>query len=355
MIAPLDWGIGHAARCVPVVRAFLDENAQVLIAACGGGEKLLRENFPELVFLPTQSYDISYSAGGNMAGVMILQVPKIISRIWKEHIWIKNIVKQYKIDVVVSDNRYGLFCTDAKTIFLTHQLQIKAPFRWIESTLYGIVKHFVKKYDRCWVVDNESSLCLGGELSHPQKKLPQNTSYVGILSRFRAWSDSVVKKKENRLLVLLSGPEPNRTLLEKKLINMLGNTEHDIVFVRGCLEGHEVPYEYPNICFYNHLPSQELAMVIMESEYIICRSGYSTLMDLASLGCTASLLLIPTPGQTEQEYLAEYLTKKKLSYSCSENEGDFLSFMQFENRHLPCMAENTALVSEVKKIMHREE
>ena len=351
MIAPLDWGIGHAARCIPVIRAFLDKNVRVFIAACGGGEKLLRENFPDLVFLPTQSYDVSYSATGNMTKVMVLQAPKIIYRIWKEHVWIKNVIRQYAIDIVVSDNRYGLFCADAKTIFLTHQLQVKAPARWIENILYGMVKYFVKKYDYCWVVDNKTAPCLGGELSHPRKKLPKNVTYVGILSRFHAWNKPVVKKKENQLLVLLSGPEPNRTLLERKLVSVLAGIGHDVVFVRGCLGHREVPYKCSNIRFYNHLPSQDLAAVIMESEYIICRSGYSTLMDLASLGSTASLLLVPTPGQTEQEYLAEYLTKEKKSYSSFENEQDFLSFMQLENRCLPYIGENTALQLELNKII----
>lgn len=350
MIAPLDWGIGHATRCIPVVQAFLNGNAQVFIAAYGKGEKLLKENFPDLTFLPTQSYDVSYSAKGNMVKAMMRQVPKIVYRICQEHFWVKRIVKQYGIDIIVSDNRYGLFCAQARTIFLTHQLQIKAPFRWVEKILYEAVKCFVQKYDTCWVVDNEHPPYMGGILSHPKRKPPKNIFYIGILSRFH-FRQQPPPPNKCKLLVLLSGPEPNRTLLEQKLVNMLGDMETNVVFVRGCIGNSEIPYEYPNIEFHNHLSSERLAEVIMASEHIICRSGYSTLMDLAALGSKASLLLIPTQGQTEQEYLAEYNAQQKTAYCFAEKEIDIMSFMQRENRHLKSMKTDEILKLRVQKAM----
>jgi predicted glycosyltransferase len=164
------------------------------------------------------------------------------------------------------------------------------------------------------VPDAKGTLNLAGELSHPIKLPKTPVTYLGLLSRFE------IKETEAKydVCIILSGPEPQRTIFEKIILKDLFNLQDKIILVRG-LPGAAPFQKLPNssVVIKNHLPSGELNEIIQQSKFVICRSGYSSVMDLAKLQKRA--LLVPTPAQTEQEYLARYLNAQKLFYCVDQS------------------------------------
>jgi uncharacterized protein (TIGR00661 family) len=316
LIAPLEWGLGHATRCIPIINELLHQHCEIFIAAEGATYSLLKNEFPILTFLPLIGYRMKYSRNKNFLPIKIFaQVPKMIFTIYKEHQWLKKIIKEYKIDAVISDNRFGLYNPNIYSVYITHQLLIKTNSFFTEKIAQQIHYSFIKKYDECWVPDFETN-GLAGELSHP-KKLPVIIKYLGALSRF----EEKEKLKKYDLLISISGPEPQRTIFEEKLLNDLKFYTGKVLFVRGLPEKHEsIKSENVSVEIKNHLDASELNEAILQSDMAVSRCGYTTIMDLVKLKKKA--ILIPTPGQTEQEYLATYLMEKKMFYTISQK--DFL-------------------------------
>ena len=315
LVSPLDWGLGHATRCVPVIRALLNDHCDVWLAGEGAQEKLLREEFPELPFLPLKGYRIKYGRSG-MAGKMLLQIPSILKSIKDENKWLKEQVVKHGFEAVISDNRYGLHHEKIFSVIITHQLTIKSPLsKWSERILqkwnYKLIDHF----NECWVPDEEGENNLAGKLSHPYKLPSIPVKYIGPLSRFEKRNIDEVK---NHLLIILSGPEPQRTILENKIIDEIANYPRTATIVRGLPYKADIVPSTNTIRFYNHLSADELNNEAMKAEFIISRSGYSTVMDIAAL--QKKNILIPTPGQTEQEYLANYLMKKQFAFCVKQND-----------------------------------
>ncbi len=318
LVCPLDWGLGHATRCIPLIRSLLSEDAEVLIAADGSPLVLLKEEFPALKFIGLPGYNIRYSKWLSMTVSMLLQSPKIIFNILLEHRRLKKIICEHKIDCVISDNRYGLWNRSVHTIFITHQLSIKCPvgLKFLEPLLYRINHCFIKKYDECWVPDSAGENNLSGELSH-QIRLPHNGMFVGLLSRFDSTIEKTAEKKYD-LLAIISGPEPHRSLLLHNVLAQLKELNISSLVVSGEPQKNYDRMINGNIRLVSHLSSNAMKEAIMQSEVVICRAGYSGIMDLVSLRKKA--ILIPTPGQTEQEYLSEYLKQKKIFYAVSQKE-----------------------------------
>ena len=184
LVAPLDWGLGHATRRIPVIRTLLDNGLQVIVAADGMAKKLLQQEFPEIDFIYLPGYNILYSHNKYWLPLkIILQVPKILFRIFKEHISLKKIVKEHSIDAVISDNRFGLYHSGVPCVYITHQLLIKTGNRFSEKIAQKIHYWFIKKYNQCWVPDNGGIYNVAGALSHPVH-LPPNVHYIGCISRF---------------------------------------------------------------------------------------------------------------------------------------------------------------------------
>lgn len=301
IIAPLNWGWGHATRCIPIINEVLKLGYTPVIASDGSALEFLKKEFPTEEFLELSSYGIKY--GKNFKRSMFFNVPKILAAIVKEH----NVLKQYinnskdQIRGIVSDNRLGVYYTGIPSVYVTHQLNIKLGSF---SIFVNKVHHyFIKKHNECWVPDENNSL-LSGDLSKSVKGI--KTNYIGVLSR--------LKKKDYPLkydlLVLLSGIEEQRIELEELMSVQLKNYKGKVLLVRGSLEVSKTIFS-KNVTAVNYLLTDELEKAINQSAQIVSRSGYSTVMDLAKL--EKSTFFIPTPGQTEQEYLAEYLTSKNLS------------------------------------------
>jgi len=241
-------------------------------------------------------------------------------RIYREHQWIKRVVKDYAIDAIIADNRFGVYHSGVKSVYITHQLLIKTGRDFAEKIAQRIHFWFIKKYSFCWVPDFETKENIAGELSHSAIH-PSNIKYIGCLSRFE--KKEIVSKKYD-LMLLISGPEPQRSIFEQILLVQLQNFEGTVLLVRG-LPGIKEKEEKilgenlqkPTLIIKNHLPSDELNVAILQSKLVISRSGYTTIMDLVKLGQKA--ILVPTPGQTEQEYLARHLMSQQYFYATSQD------------------------------------
>ena len=312
LIAPLDWGLGHATRCIPIIKELLHLNCEVVVVATKSIFSLLKKEFPTLVFLRYKGYEIEYSRNKKkFLSKIILQFPKLVLSVWKENYWLKKIIKKERIDAVISDNRFGMYSKKIPSIYITHQLGIKTGNHTTEIIAQKIHYYFIKKYSQCWIPDNKE-IGLAGELSHPQI-MPSNAIFIGPLSRFKPLSDI---KKIYDLLITISGPEPGRTILENKLLNQLQDFLGKTLLIRGLPSDNSKLPSSDILEIENHLSAEELNKALEQSKMLIGRSGYTTVMDLAALRKKA--ILIPTPGQTEQEYLAKYLFEKKYFFSADE-------------------------------------
>jgi predicted glycosyltransferase len=337
LFCPLDWGIGHATRCVPVIRHLLQRKYEVVIAADGRPLDFLGEYFPDLEFIRLPGFRVSYPAGNNMVLKMAAQLPSILYEIFKEHQRLKKIIKDYQVDVVISDNRFGIWSKKAFSVYLTHQLLIKAPetMKWAEPWLYRIHQWFISHYDECWVPDIPGRKNLSGDLSH-QHPLPKNGHFIGILSRFENanWPDKPADgNKAPELLIMLSGPEPQRTIFENIILNELAlQANQNVVILQGLPGKLHQSSPLPGVVIFNHLPDEGICRLISLAGVIICRPGYSTIMDLVTLGRNA--ILVPTPGQTEQEYLAGHLAADGLFHRMDQ-EGFRLSLALQAGQKLP--------------------
>lgn len=301
LVAPLNWGLGHATRCVPLIRELLSEGFEVILGSDGQALDLLKKEFPQLQALELPSYKIEYAKNGKrFKWKMLLRSPKVLKAIRKEREQLKELVKAKTIDGVLSDNRLGLYHADIPTVFVTHQLQVlSGKTTKLTSAMH---RNYIKRFDECWVPDFEGKSNLSGKLGHP-KSFDIPVKYIGALSRLEAEETKSVYD----VMVLLSGPEPQRTELEEILMHELKHYKGQVLFVRGIIEAEQTSTIKDHIKVVNYMETADLQRSLCSSDLIISRSGYTTVMDLVKLGKKA--FFIPTPGQTEQEYLAKRFQK----------------------------------------------
>lgn len=316
LVIPLDWGLGHATRCIPLIRELRLAGLEVLAAAEGRHAALLAQEFPGMEILPLRGYRITYSRKGKQFAYRILeQVPRILSSVRRENRWLAKTVIQHRIGAVISDNRFGLYHPGIPTVILSHQLLIKTPFGGgMDRFLRRINYHYIQKFSECWVPDFQGPLNLGGDLSHPEP-LPRNARYLGAWSRFEPLEGLA---RPYKLLALISGPEPQRTMLESLLTPQILELNLPALIVRGKPGDTDRQQLSSQVEQVSHLGSRELNEAIQSCELVISRSGYTTLMDLVKLKKKA--ILIPTPGQTEQEYLGSYLLGRGVFLSLPQED-----------------------------------
>lgn len=316
LLAPLDWGLGHATRCIPLISALLNQGHEVFVAGDGRIKTLLLQEFPGIPFLTLKGYDIHYSKTKmGLPFTMVRQIPKILKSVQYEHRWLNKMLQKYSFDVVISDNRYGLFHPQVHSVFITHQLLIKAPVRLIEQVLQKINYYFINMFDECWVPDHEKTPSLAGELAHPSVLPKVPVKYIGPLSRLQ---QNGATGNSQHILILLSGPEPQRSILEQKILQQVGNMSSPVLLIRGVPGESVIPDVASHVVVKNHLPAQELQRALSRASIVISRCGYSTVMDLMAV--KKNSILIPTPGQTEQEYLAQHLMQQNLALCIPQNK-----------------------------------
>jgi uncharacterized protein (TIGR00661 family) len=316
LVTPLDWGLGHATRCIPIIRELLKRECKVLIAGSGDSLLLLKNEFPHLTCLALPGYHPVYPSGENMVLKMGIQVPKFINVINKEHRYVESIIEEHAIDLVISDNRYGCWSAKIPSVFMTHQLNILMPkgWGWLSRLVGFLNKRLIKKFSFCWIPDYaDPERSLSGTLSKATKYEVEHITHIGPLSRFSPKCDS---SSRFDVLCIFSGPEPQRSIFEKKVNEQLGNSGLRYFVTRGVLS-QKLSSQDNEVDFLN---SEALQTVISQSSLVIARSGYSTIMDLAALGKKA--ILVPTPGQTEQEYLADRWKEKGVLYSMPQHNFD---------------------------------
>ena len=323
LVAPLDWGLGHATRCIPIITHLEQLGCKVIIGAEGAQAKLLKKEFPHLDFVHLPGYRIKYSKSKLFFALkIIMQLPKIFLAIKKENKWLKSFATHTPLDAIISDNRYGLYLTGTPSVFVTHQLLIKAPIR-IEPLLQKLNYCLINRFSTCWIPDEKGTMSFAGKLSHPEKLPHIPLQYLGGLSRLHMHQGF---EKKYHLLIILSGPEPQRSVLETKVLLELKHFEGRVLLVRGLPGIEKTITTTDNITVKNHLPAKDLETAFCKSDLIISRSGYTTVMDIFKLRRKA--VLIPTPGQTEQEYLAKHLEEQGWAIAMDQQDFDLNKLLQ---------------------------
>ncbi|MEC5165812.1 uncharacterized protein (TIGR00661 family) [Flavobacterium sp. PL11] len=304
LIAPLNWGLGHVTRCIPIISALLENNFNPIIASDGQALLLLKKEFPDLLALELPSYQIEYPKNGkNLKWKLFKNSLKTVRAVRQEKKIIAEWIPEYNINGIISDNRLGIYSYKVPSVYITHQLKVMSGnTTWITSKIH---QQFIKKYTECWIPDFESEPNLSGKLGH-LAKTSLKIKYIGSLSRLNK-KDIQIKYD---LMIVLSGLEPQRGLFEAKLKKEVLKYEGKTVFIKGVIEENQIKKQEGNVTYYNFMTSKELEKTFNSSELILCRAGYTTIMDLAQLQKKA--FFVPTPGQFEQEYLAKYLLQENL-------------------------------------------
>lgn len=311
LVSPLNWGLGHATRCVPIITNLIENGFNPIVASDGAALELLKKEFPNLTFVELPLLKVNYTEKGKYFMFQMLKLlPHLIKNYFLEKRITRELIKKYNLLGIISDNRPGVYSKSIPSVYVTHQVNVlSGRFTCFVSKLH---QYFIKKYDECWIPDSSNEGNLTGEMSNSTLN---NLKYIGPISRLKEIENSV---NIYDVIVILSGPEPQRTQLETILLNEFENFKGKIVFVRGTNSSVEFVSNNLNIDMKNVLKSNELELLISQSKIVICRSGYTSIMDLAAL--KKKCILIPTPGQSEQIYLAKRLKKLGSVYSCKQHK-----------------------------------
>lgn len=312
LVAPLNWGLGHASRCVPLVHRFLSEGHEVILGGDGASLTLLRRHFPTLRYVYLAPLQLRYSKSNRQVWAMLKALPTMVSWACKDHAMLRAVLREEHIGRVVSDNRFGLYSRDTECIYMTHQLHIMLPdgWKWLEPIAERLHEWVYGHFNQVWVPDYEDiEQSLAGELSHPAKMANGKWVYIGPLSRFSSLTIHNTSTSSYDVIAVLSGLEPQRTLLETEIKQRYTGREVRVLIVQGLMNRPNTRFKRGNITIVPYMGDEQLANALCSAKHIIARSGYSTVMDLAALG-VSKIELIPTPGQPEQEYLAVLHSKK---------------------------------------------
>ncbi len=333
-MAPLDWGLGHTTRCLPLLRQLQLLGAVVFFAGNDKQIAFVRRQMPELHFLDLPGYEVQYArSGSGFLPKMLLQMPRLLRRVSAEHQWLLKTVAEHKIEGIISDNRYGLWHPEVPTVILCHQLALHTGMgAFADKTATLFHQKLLSKFGAVWIPDVATAPGLSGKLGHPEN-LPAGATYVGPLSQFGSFlpADFPSRKEPQKLVVILSGPEPQRSILSDLLWPQLSALGLPAVFIEGKAEV-PVRTSTDTVKWHSLLAGKELQTVLEAASYVVCRGGYTTLMDAAELGL--KLIIIPTPGQGEQEYLGRFLAEKGQGLCFSQQGFDLAAAIE-KAAHFP--------------------
>lgn len=319
---------------MPIIRELLRQGWEVIIAADRAPLVLLREAFPQLESIQLPGAHIVYPKRGGVVLHFVWQTPGFLRSVRQEHKALERLLRSRKIDLVISDNRYGLYTKRVPCVLISHQLRIRVPGVPVaESMVSRFVKYYAARFKAVWVPDWSGDDNLSGLLS-THRSIPANVRYIGPLSRFAP--DSGPETDEDAVLdpayqglfdqgpfpvvFLVSGPEPAVSLFRTVLREHALRLNLRALMVLGKPETRPVLQQEQQLFSIGHLPTPVLDRVLRETEMVVCRSGYSTLMDLAVYQKKA--LLVPTPGQSEQVYLAQRFRERHWAYAVKQSRLD---------------------------------
>ena len=390
LFSPLDWGLGHTTRSIPIITELLSNHCSVIVACNSMQKAVLEAEFPQVSFVGLEGYNLKYGKNRLYTYLLLaLQLPKILIKINKEKFWISRFLQENRVNLVISDNRFGFFSPKTPSVFITHQLAIQTGLgKWIDQIAQRVNYRWIKKFTECWVPDFEDGPNAAGILSHPPKLPPLPVRYIGCLSRFsdknkkeRLGSDNDTMSASNTpggivkasasssqslasydLLCILSGPEPQRSIFEQIIQKQLAAYPGTSALVRG-LPGisaetpaipaldsrsaffsnrHNPPFKHSHnpssgstrnasssdmgnssfnpsgTTIFPYASSDLLYQLISNASLVVSRSGYTTVMDMLSL--RKKMILTPTPGQGEQEYLAARLQSNRLAITMKQED-----------------------------------
>jgi len=314
LVAPLDWGLGHATRCVPIVRELLTHGHEVQLAASGASLRVLAQEFPQLKMHELPGYAPLYPQDDNMVLAMAKQLPHFLKTIRTESALANEMVTSEMIDVVISDNRFGFYSTKAHNVFVTHQLTVLMPklWRWIQPLVNYFNHRQISRFQTCWVPAPDAQF-MPALLRHPPFVQP---AFIGFLSRLSITASHA----QYKVLALLSGPSPQRELFGAMLKKQLQDLDISACLIWGDFSGEQQTTTEGNLTEMNFADADQLNQLIGASEIVVARSGYSTVMDL--IGSKKKAIFVPTPGQTEQEYLAHIMHRKKVATTAPQHDFD---------------------------------
>ena len=308
-IAPLNWGLGHATRCIPLVRQYLERGDEVVLGGDGESLLLLQRHFPQLRVIQLPSLELRYAANDQQRGFYLRAIPALLRFTIADHYYLRQQLAIEHFDLIISDNRFGLFTRQTRCVYITHQLYVRLPrrLRIFQPLARAIHACVFKRYHEVWVPDfANSENSLAGELCHGGC-FDTYVKYIGPLSRFTSSEGTPKELRRNSeysVVAILSGLEPQRSIFEQAILERYTNTPDKVLIVRGKVAEAQTIISRNNITMVASLSDQALLEVMEQVTTIIARSGYSTIMDLAVLGLLHKAEFHPTPGQSEQEYLA---------------------------------------------------
>ncbi len=331
LVCALDWGLGHATRCIPLIESLIQAGHQPVLASSGAALHFWSTYFPQLEIHPLADHRMVYIGPAWLSGLIL--TPQILFARKRDKQLVKRICSESKIDLILSDNRYGCYDENIPSIFLTHQLELLPPTQWnrIGKWLWKLSWRLgfgwmVKHFQEVWIPDlPDKTTSLAGKMANSTVSVKQR--HIGYISRLSKWT---YPNKKGTLL-LLSGPEPQRTLLENKLLASENEFTHPVTLVRGSTapSKRDIPAHWK---VYNQLTDATFINELIAShQLVVCRPGYSTLMDLHAVG--AKFVVIPTPGQPEQEYLAERLHTFKIAPFQSQKKLNVATLLQTSERY----------------------
>lgn len=330
-ISPLGWGLGHATRLIPIINILIAKGCNLVVGADTHTLNLLQKHFPRLEYVHFPSIKVRFARGRVQFFSLARVALQVLLLSIREHRKVKKIIDNHEITAVLSDNRYGLYSKPVKSVLITHQLNpiFPRPVAWMSLLGKFFIRRHVRKFTACWVPDNTHGIQISGKLNSGWEKLP-NVRLVGLLSRFQE-QEFVGTEEGYDMVALLSGPSPQREILEQKVVTLSQKLKLHTLIVQGLPQQESEIKRKGEVDFVPHLADEPLAKELLSARYIICRSGYSTIMDLLALQRKA--LLVPTPGQTEQEYLAEHLKEEKLFQFCVQQDLEAISIDELKSSH----------------------
>ncbi|HAG15596.1 MAG TPA: hypothetical protein DCG69_03600 [Bacteroidales bacterium] len=313
-ISPLDWGLGHASRLIPVI-ALAKQQGEVFLGVDERTAAYYKEFFPDIIQIPLKGYRIRY-AEKNFYTQLVMQIPRIKLAIFREYFQLKKLVKKYAIDVVISDSRFGLHNRKTRNYIISHQLNIIYPknLRIFGKALSAVNRFLLNQFTACLIPDTHNHIFAGQLSINPAIR---NQHFIGLLSRFSLLNKRPLSVQKFQFVFVLSGPEPQRSILENIFVEQLLNTQYTALIISGQPEKSNSERLSPNILKVSHLQLEEFADVLLNADIVFSRSGYSSVMDYAYLGLK-KVVFVPTPKQTEQEYLALKYSQERICYSCEQ-------------------------------------
>ncbi len=327
LLSMLNWGLGHTTRCFPVISSLLNSKFTPIIVCGSLQQQILTKKFPSIVYHTVTEKAPRYGSSGFSTLIQLfLQAPQLLSSVKNDRQLVQKLCQEYNIQLIISDNKYGFYHPDIRSVLITHQLNLKTGWgKWLDKLVQRKNIDFIRNFHECWVPDQKNGVSLAGSLSDPHP-LITNTKYIGALNRLQLKP----AKGSKKVLIILSGPEPQRTIFEEKIVHTLPEDCKEIILIRGTSQRPSVNLQAAlqqknNLSVIDLADLDQLQDLISEAAYIIGRSGYTSIMEW--LCNRKKTIMVPTPGQGEQEYLARYLAEKRLTYAVSQQKFDFQKAM----------------------------